>query len=127
MKGRFFGACFFIWAQKRSHCSIDDYSSILQQPRLLSMYRTTLIIFTDFLSLCLLKYSFYFLLQSSLKSYLDFLFNKHLFYSLYKLYLYLSRSLKNGLIEYAIKPLIFLCCCSVILLLFLLLYISNIN
>ena len=32
MNGRFFGACFFIFGTKRSCCSIDDYSSILQQP-----------------------------------------------------------------------------------------------
>lgn len=36
MNGRFFGACFFIFGTKRSCCSIDDYSSILQQPLLKS-------------------------------------------------------------------------------------------
>ena len=41
MNGRFFGACFFIFGTKRSCCSIDDYSSILQQP--LGFYS----IFTD--------------------------------------------------------------------------------
>ena len=40
MNGRFFGACFFIFfGTKRSCCSIDDYSSILQQPRLIEHKR----------------------------------------------------------------------------------------